>query len=143
MRTSHILLLPLAAAFFVGGLWISVDAFCQCVDDPVGVTVLPGSQLDAGAFPVGQSPQVEFRVRNTSCGNIKLVGLDTGCGCTQGKMSQQELDRGEEAIITLQMNARKSPGPFGIAATLRYSKGDSHSLQSVLLRAGGRFEQSP
>jgi len=138
LKADQILML-FSAALFAGGLWITVRAI-QPGGDVIGeLVVYPSTKFDSVDCPVDQSLRVEFRVQNTSNGTIKLLGLETGCGCTRGTMSAKELQHGDKAVITLQLDARKSPGPFGIAAVLQYiGKGDG-SPRSVTLTASGRF----
>ncbi|MFV0444178.1 MAG: DUF1573 domain-containing protein [Planctomycetaceae bacterium] len=139
MSISQLSLFATAAAIFGSGLWLSVDAICECTEPPIGVVTVPAEGIDAGTFPVGAPAMVRIKIQNNTCGRIRLLRLNTGCSCTTGSMSTEQLERGEQAVITLQLNARQHAGPFGLGASLEYQLSEDSTPHHLILSATGSF----
>jgi hypothetical protein len=104
------------------------------------VTKLPGlkwekTSIELGEISLNKPVEVSYKFINTSNAPLVISDVNTSCGCTAAKHSQEPVQPGESSMITVTYNA-KNPGVFNKTITVNTSA----DAQPIMLTLSGEVK---
>jgi hypothetical protein len=93
-------------------LYISVYfSFFSCSNNNgVEITILPNETINFGEIIQGEIVDVEFKIKNTGTGNLKITNAKASCGCTKLKYPKEVIKPGNEEIISVTFDSKNKIG---------------------------------
>jgi hypothetical protein len=101
-------------AMLLGSLWLL--AGCTAVPAIVAEPL----QLDFGDIPADRLAIATLQVRNAGKAPLQIGDLRTSCGCTQASISQNSVEGGDQAELTVVFDPQAHPGLYGPLLRLVY-----------------------
>lgn len=90
--------------------------------------ITSGNEWDFGRVKQGQVLKHDFTLKNETKGELKIIGINTSCGCTASNSDKESLKPGESTAIKVTFNAK---GYLGQVKQFIYVNTDNAELAVV------------
>ena len=119
----------------LAALWLT--AGIAGVAAPSGLEFSPGPDFDFGTFPANMAQEKVFNLRNRGTAAIRILGINSNCGCATGQPGKMLLTPGETTRFNVTILANSVAGTFEKKIFLRTDE-PSRSLSFLTLRGNAR-----
>jgi len=96
------------------------------------ITWLTPRIVDLGRMKEGTNAEGEIRFVNTGNGDIRILDLRPGCGCTVADITKTVYAPGDTAVVTFVLNTRHLSGVVRKSITINWDDGESRSKVLVI-----------
>lgn len=94
--------------------------------------ISPSSGFNFGKYPANQEKKHTFLLTNTGDELLKIDKIKITCGCSAADVDKKELEPGETAKLTAQINRESIAGPFSKGIFI-HSNASNGRIQVVTL----------
>ena len=88
--------------------------------------------LELGELTEGQVLTTTVRYRNAGTSPTRILEVKTSCGCTVPKLTQRELEAGQEGSMEVEYTASSHAGPFERTIRVSYEGGSEPEMIRVV-----------
>lgn len=115
----------------LAALWLT--AGITLVAAPSSLEFAPSSEFDFGTFPANLAQKKVFTLRNRGAAAIRILGINSNCGCAAGQPGKMLLQPGETTRFDVTIIANSVAGTFEKKIFLRTDE-PSRALSFLTLR---------
>lgn len=133
---STILLLVCLIGSAVSGLLYCFLPYEQYSD----LLVTPAERQDIGLIRQNATIPVAFTLTNLTSETVRIVDVQTSCGCTVAKVQSRTIPPGGTNALSITYSAGTARGPVKVACLVTYKVSDSSELRSITAGAYGTID---
>ena len=78
------------------------------IDNGAKITIIGDESINFGEIIQGEKVNLEFKIKNTGTGNLKITKAKASCGCTQLKYPEEIIKPGNKERIKVTFNSNKT-----------------------------------
>ena len=104
----------------------------HCMIAVAVLVISPSSGFNFGKYPANQEKKHTFLLTNTGDELLKIDKIKITCGCSAADVDKKELEPGETAKLTAQINRESIAGPFSKGIFI-HSNASNGRIQVVTL----------
>ena len=80
------------------------------IDNGAAISILGNETIKFGEIIQGEKVNLEFKIKNTGTGNLKITKAKASCGCTQLKYPEELIKPGNKETISITFDSENKLG---------------------------------
>ena len=80
------------------------------IDNGAEITIIGDESINFGEIIQGKKVNLEFKIKNTGTGNLKITKAKASCGCTQLKYPKEVIKQGNVESINVTFDSKNKIG---------------------------------
>ena len=80
------------------------------IDNGAAISIIGNETINFGNIIQGEKVNLEFKIKNTGTGNLKITNAKASCGCTQPKFPKEVIKPGDEETISVTFDSTNKLG---------------------------------
>ena len=80
------------------------------IDNGAEITIIGDESINFGEIIQGEKVNLEFKIKNTGTGNLKITQAKASCGCTQLEYPKEIIKPGNQESISVTFDSKNRSG---------------------------------
>ena len=80
------------------------------IDNGAGISIIGDEKINFGKIIQGEKVDLEFKIKNTGTGPLKIYDATAGCGCTQLEYPKESIKPGDKESIRVTFDSKNRKG---------------------------------